>query len=93
MTPPSVIDVTARHIALGVAGDCHTCPVALAVVDAWKPAEVEHVSVFSDVEIELADGKAYIATLPNVAFNWLRRFDVGKVPLEPFSFSLKWAPL
>jgi len=90
-TPPSVINVTAQHIRLGVAGDCHTCPVALAIADAWKPAEVEHISVFSEADVTLSDGQAFTAQLPGAVFGWLTRFDAGKALLEPFTFTLKWA--
>ena len=80
--------VTAEHIAEGRRNSLSRCPVALALRDAI-PGIVE-------IEVDCAgvwwrDDRGWAFSLermPRAVARWIRAFDHGTWPVEPFTFEL-----
>lgn len=85
------ITVTQEHIAKGVKGMCHECPISLAIADAF--AGRVHASVHDPlVEIwygEFAGLPDAYANLPGIGFDFIEDFD-GGYSVEPVTFFMRF---
>lgn len=89
---PSHIEVTARHIKAGVAGDCEICPIALALAEAIAAlGSNADVSVYTETVVVGVGGACWSAPLPEQARWFVGRFDTA-CPVEPFTFEVTWQP-
>lgn len=86
MTPISlVIAVSQDHINRGTYGDCMTCPIALATMDALDHADIEFYHVTVNNTIEVFTANAFLrAVTPPVFAQFIHDFDRGSavVPLS-----------
>lgn len=85
----TVVNVSARHIADGDQGDCHSCPVALAITETVREELEVHV-MHTDVEVgELFTcGGSQRIGLPFAVRQWIAEFDRRR-PVVPLSFVLR----
>ena len=81
------IDVTSRHIAIGLSDNCEECPVALSIAEmGFFEVNANHCTIrFSE---SYGSPSFWVATTPDEVRNFMYAFDAGK-PIEPFSFELK----
>lgn len=78
--PPSVkVTVRARHIAAGVRGNSHHCPIARALKETGY--------TFVSVGTTCINLDGHVVPTPPEAHAFIRRFDDGRNP-APFSFDL-----
>lgn len=95
------IRVTAEHIKRGVPELCGSCPIALAIWDAWPRTGT--VSVLADVSVlaeiamvtTIGDTAILCAGLPAAAQHFVAAFDqpdqwIGPSPVKPFEFEVTW---
>ncbi len=77
------IKLTQSHIDAGVKGDCGSCPVALAVMEATgaKEAGVAGGSMW-------IEGYRLITSTPAAIRDFIDAFDAGR-PVEPFEFDIE----
>ena len=87
MNPPSVIRVTADHIARGKRHDAFLCPIALAACEqtGCEPGDL----VVGDYIIAPSRAGDISGHLPASACSFERDFDDG-LPVEPFEFAVEW---
>jgi hypothetical protein len=82
--PTKRVRVTLADIRQGVAADCQSCPVALAIKRAFDAdwIEVDHylVRVWKEEEIT-----SY--TLSQEVATWIANFD-AEAPVKPFAFRI-----
>jgi hypothetical protein len=93
MNLPTMITVTADHIASGRPGESCLCPIALAIADAVRDlpssGHAPHVTVSSfDVIVKLT-WTDWRAELPGSGQGFIAAFDAG-APVGPFTFELTW---
>lgn len=84
------IRVTKDHIGLGVAHNCHACPIALAIMCVVKHdiGVSVHVSHPAHVVLGLRFGlETCVLFLPDKVGKWARSFDCG-LPVKPTRFKL-----
>jgi hypothetical protein len=90
VTAPATVQVTAQHLADGKPHHCSSCPVALAITDAWGTPAPISVQVGRDVADALDHlGRHHEAGLPPWVIRRIAQIDASQ-PVEPFSFRLKW---
>jgi hypothetical protein len=91
VNPPTVVRVTADHIAAGEHRDACWCPIALAIRELWPgrlPGGVE-VGGYQPGFARVHDGGWWRAELPAAAQVFMRDFD-ERSPVEPFEFVAEW---
>ena len=87
--PPKVtVTVTAAHIASGTPRDCATCPIALAVADAFPGARSVAVNAFFARVTLPGHSHPLNMRLPDEASSFAADFDIG-YHVEPFAFELE----
>ena len=76
------ISVTQQHIDSGVRGSCTSDPIALALKDLGyeRPWIGVHYIRLDKVDVHM----------PSEVYEFLKRFDNGLPPLDPFEFSLEF---
>lgn len=89
--------VSQRHIAKGKPGNCRTCPLALAILEACSNDNIQvgtiwNVEVYGDhASLTLADGAWRTALLPYTARTFIRHFDHGDLDqLDSFDCTLRF---
>ena len=83
----TTITVTAEHMANGLPGDCASCPVALAVEDAFPRATgvaVGHRYISIDDE-----GGTVCLIIPDDVQDLIHDIDAGDY-VEPFTFDMDY---
>lgn len=89
------VNVTCKHIEAGIKLNVGKCPIALALIEAFRALDDKNnarwISVIvdsSEVTIERDKRLDEIWALPDSASRFISRFDAGK-PVKPFTFSMK----
>lgn len=80
------VSVTAEHIAEGEREQCETCPVALAVKDAFPGALLVSVNGWT-IRICFRD-RDVLVRLADEAGDWIAAFD-NCCPVSPFTFEIE----
>jgi hypothetical protein len=88
MNPPSVIRVTADHIANGKRGRTDRCPIALAIRTQWPDVAVD-VHPREAAAQDTVSFLRYRAMLPDEARDFVAEYDDGG-DVDPFEFAVKW---
>ena len=88
------VKLTSEHINAGVAGDCDSCPAALAILGAL-PGVREVTMGMWNIWIcrTLLNGPAEAIITPSAVAKFIRAFDAGW-PVMPFTFEIdvpNWA--
>lgn len=83
----TAVSVTARHLSLGIPGDCGNCPVALAVEDAFLRAV--GVSVGDRYISMQHEGQPQLLAIPDDVRAPIAAID-GEISVEPFTFELDY---
>lgn len=82
------VSVTLDHIRKGVQNNCHLCPVAIAIREAWPtPLKLTDVDVTINHVIITGVHDDAILGLPGPASQFIERFDKGQT-VYPFEFDL-----
>lgn len=79
------VNVTARHIALGVKKNCSRCPVALALTDGLGATMV--TAMFCRMHLSGGCGYPLILKTPKSVQRFMKAFDANK-PVNPFKFKV-----
>jgi hypothetical protein len=88
-SPNAAIRVTADHIAAGVPGDAHACPIALAIKDQWEgPRAIIEVDAPTAC-VYLSPVRWVTAQLPTEGIRFIHNFD-NKLPVTPVELAVEW---
>lgn len=83
----NIIAVTRKHINKGDRGECTSCPVALALLDAFP--EAKRVSVDQDdLVVTYPNGSAKSYCVPRSVSRFINKFDNQGRVAQPFRFKL-----
>lgn len=91
----TVVRVTGKHIAGGIANSCTRCPIALALCDALTPELLPDLAIsVGDLHVSVRfDGatgrRRRHAAMPEEATKFVHAFDL-RGHVEPFEFELTW---
>ena len=83
----TTINVTSQHLTRGIPGDCNTCPVALAIEDAFPNAA--SVTVGGQYLSFQDGGRVVVLNIPETGRIAIGAIDRGEL-LEPFTFELDY---
>lgn len=78
-----IINVTENDIRAGIPEDCHSCPVALALV---RQCQCEGAEISDDLTLHFPGLKMEF-DLPDTVASFIKAFDKGE-DVVPFSFTL-----
>lgn len=84
----TAVSVTAEHILIGDRQDCESCPVALAIAQAFP--DLTYVSVDTDIiSVQAVEGGRTYLDVPCEVVDFVLDFDAG-CDVEPFTFELDY---
>lgn len=81
-----ILAITQKHINCGVQGDCHRCPIALALSEKLD-LPFARINVAHNVIVEPRSGPRLYSNLGQSALTFINRFDCG-ISVQPSYFTI-----